>query len=162
MTLKLNIDNINLNLIEMQSVTSKWFECAVKLERTDENGEQKKITETYVVEALSFTEAEQNIIKELASYTSGELEIKKIAPMSISEIFFSNKDSDDQWYKCKLAFITIDEKSDKEKRSSVSYLVQAASLETALSYIVEEMRGTMIDYLASNISETKILDVIRN
>ena len=67
MTLKLNVDNNNLNLIEMQSVTSKWFECAVKLERTDENGEQKKITETYVVEALSFTEAEQNIIKELTS-----------------------------------------------------------------------------------------------
>ena len=70
-------------------------------------------------------------------------------------------DADDSWFKCKLAFITIDEKTDKEKRSAVSYLVQADSLGTALNYVVQEMGKTSIDYVASNISETKIMDVYR-
>ena len=145
----------------MKAVTSTWFECAVRYGRTTEEGPEKKVTETYVVEALSFTEAEAKIIRELSPFTPGELEITKITPMSISEIFFSDRDADDSWFKCKLAFITIDEKTDKEKRSAVSYLVQADSLGTALNYVVQEMGKTSIDYVASNISETKIMDVYR-
>ena len=145
----------------MKAITSTWFECAVKYERTNNEGVNKAVTETYVVEAMSFTEAEAKIIEEMTPYTSGNLEVKKISPMTISEIFFSEKDADDRWFKCKLAFITIDEKTEKEKRSAVSYLVQANSLETALNYVVQEMGKTNIDYLASNISETKIMDVYR-
>ena len=145
----------------MKAITSTWFECAVKYGRTTEEGSEKKVTETYVVEALSFTEAEAKITGEMDPYTSGELEIKKIAPMTVSEIFFSENDKDDSWFKCKLAFITIDEKTDKEKRSAVSYLIQADSLMTALDYIMQEMGKTSIDYVASNISETKIMDVLR-
>lgn len=145
----------------MKAITSTWFECAVKYGRTSEEGSEKKVTETYVVEALSFTEAEAKITSEMGPYTSGELEIKKIAPMTVSEIFFSESDKDDSWFKCKLAFITIDEKTDKEKRSAVSYLIQADSLMTALDYIMQEMGKTGIDYVASNISETKIMDVLR-
>ena len=145
----------------MKAITSTWFECAVKYGRTTEEGSEKKVTETYVVEALSFTEAEAKITGEMDPYTSGELEIKKIAPMTVSEIFFSESDKDDSWFKCKLAFITIDEKTDKEKRSAVSYLIQADSLMTALNYIMQEMGKTSIDYVASNISETKIMDVLR-
>ena len=145
----------------MQSVTSTWYECAAKYARTTEEGSQKTVTETYVVEAGSFTEAEEMIIKEMTPFTSGDLEIKKISPMTLSEVFFSNNDADDKWFKCKLTFITTDEKSSKEKRSAYSYLVQAASLPTALDYVVEEMKNTMIDYLTSNISETKIMNVIR-
>ncbi len=145
----------------MQSITSTWFECAAKYERTTEDGDMKKVTETYVVEADSFGEAEKKIIEELSPYVSGELEIKKINPMSISEFFFSEKDADDKWYKCKLVFITIDEKSGKEKKSATSYIVQANSLATALNYMTNEMSNTMIDYVASNISETKIIDVFR-
>ena len=146
----------------MQAVTSTWFECAVRYERTNEEGAQKKVTETYVVEALSFTEAEKSIISEMKAYSSGELEVKKINPTAFHEVFFSNNDMDDKWYKAKLAFITIDEKTEKEKRSSVTFLVQADTLETALSYVTQEMGKTSIDYLASNISETKIMDVFRH
>lgn len=145
----------------MQSVTSTWFECAVKYERTTEDGTNKKVTETYVVEALSFTDAEQKITDEISSYTNGEFEIKKISPMSINEIFFSDKDKDDKWYKCKLAFITIDEKTQKEKKTTTSYLVQASDLPTALNYMLGEMNNTLVDFLTSNISETKIMDVYR-
>lgn len=146
----------------MQAISSTWFECAVKYERTNDEGAQKKVTETYVVEALSFTEAEKTIIREMTAYSSGELEVKKINPTAFHEVFFSNRDNDDKWYKAKLAFITIDEKTDKEKKSSVTFLVQANSLETALSYVTQEMGKTSIDYLASNISETKIMDVFRH
>lgn len=145
----------------MNSITSTWFECAVKYERTDEEGIQKNVTETYVVEALSFTEAEAKIIKEMSSYTSGGLEVKKISPTSYHEVFFSNLDQDDKWYKAKLSFITIDEKKGKEKKTPVTYLVQAVSLETALSYVTQEMGKTAIDYLPAIMSETKIMDVFK-
>ena len=145
----------------MESVTSTWFECVVKYERTTEEGTGKKVTETYVVEALSFTEAEAKIIKEIEPFTSGEFEIKKISPMTISEIFFSENDTDDSWFKCKLTFIVIDEKTCKEKRSSVSYLIQANSLKTALNCVNNFMDTTMTDYVTSNIGETKIMDVFR-
>ena len=145
----------------MKSITSTWYECAAKYARTTEEGSQKTVTETYVVEASSFTEAEKGIIKEMTPFTSGDLEIKKITPMTITEIFFSDKDADDKWFKCKLTFISIDENTNKEKRSAYSYLVQAASLLTALNYMMEEMNNTMMDYITSNISETKIMDVIR-
>ena len=139
----------------------RFFEVKVKYDKMHDNGVLKSVTETYALDALSFTEAEAKIIRELSPFTPGELEIKKITPMSISEIFFSDRDADDSWFKCKLAFITIDEKTDKEKRSAVSYLVQADSLGTALNYVVQEMGKTSIDYVASNISETKIMDVYR-
>ncbi len=145
----------------MQCVTSTWYECAVKYARTTEEGSQKSVTETYVVEASSFTEAEKQIIKEMTPFTSGDLEIKKINPMTITEIFFSDKDADDKWFKCKLTFISIDEKTNKEKRSAYSYLVQAGSLLNGLNYMMEEMSKTMTDYVTSNISETKIIDVYR-
>ena len=145
----------------MQSVTSTWYECAVKYAHTTEEGAQKSVTETYVVEACSFTEAENRIIKEMTPVSSGDLEIKKICPLTLCEVFFSGKDTDDKWFKCKLTFITLDEKSNKEKRSANTYLVQAASLLTALNYMMEEMNNTMIDYVTSNISETKIMNVIR-
>ncbi len=145
----------------MQCVTSTWYECAVKYARTTEEGSQKSVTETYVVEASSFTEAEKQIIKEMTPFTSGDLDIKKLPPITITEIFFSDKDADDKWFKCKLTFISIDEKTNKEKRSAYSYLVQAGSLLNGLNYMMEEMSKTMTDYVTSNISETKIIDVYR-
>ena len=146
----------------MNSITSTWFECAVKYERTNEEGAQISVTETYVVEALSFSEAEAKIIKEMAPYTSGDLEVKKISPTSYHELFFSDLDQDDKWYKANLSFITIDEKSGKEKKSPVTFLVQASSLETALSYVAQEMVKTAIDYLPAIMSETKIMDVFKH
>jgi hypothetical protein len=126
-----------------------------------EDGLQKKVTENYVVDALSFSEAEERITEEMSSYISGEFDVADIKKAAYGEIFFSDDEMADKWYKTKLQFITYDEKTDKEKRSAVSYLVQADSLGTALNYVVQEMGKTSIDYVASNISETKIMDVYR-
>lgn len=122
----------------------------------------KKVIEYYVVDALSFGEAEETITKEMSSYISGEFEVKNITPAVFHEIFFSDNDNDDRWYKAKLQFITIDEKTDKEKRTSVTYLVQASTLNSAIKNIDEAMGGTMLDYVISNISETKFMDVFEH
>ena len=124
-----------------------------------EDGLQKKVTEQYVVDALSFSEAETRIIEEMSAYISGEFEITDVKKAQYKEVFFSDAANDDRYYKAKLAFITIDERTEKEKRSNVTYLVQAATLDGAVTHINEVMDGTMIDYEKSNIAETKIMDV---
>ena len=143
----------------MRSRTANWFECLVRYDRQMEDGMTKKVPELYVVDALSFGEAEEAITREMTAYVSGEFEVKNITPATYHEIFFSENDSDDRWYKAKLSFITIDEKTEKEKRSSVSYLVQASTFTGAVKNIEEVMGSTMLDYVIANISETKIMDV---
>ena len=146
----------------MRSTTATWFECKIRYEKTMEDGLQKKVTEQYVVDALSFSEAEQRIIEKMSAYISGEFEITDVKKAQYKEVFFSDAANDDRYYKAKLAFITIDEKTEKEKRSAVVYLVQAATLDGAVKNINEVMNGTMIDYEKSNIAETKIMDVFEH
>lgn len=124
-----------------------------------DDGMQKRVKEPYVVDALSFSEAEQRIMEEMSSLVSGTFEVDDIKKASYREIFFSDDETADRWYKAKLEFITIDEKSGKEKRSGVSYLVQAGTLHAAVKNIDEVMGGTMIDYVISSVAETKIMDV---
>ena len=146
----------------MRSRTSTWFETKVKYQKTMEDGSEKVVSEAYVVDALSFTEAESAIIDEMSVYVSGELKVSGIGKACYGEIFFSDMDDDDKWYKAKLQFITIDEKSEKEKRSNVTYLVQAKSLARALRYIDEVMGKTMIDYDVVGLNETKLMDVFEH
>ena len=146
----------------MRSRTSTWFECKIRYEKTMEAGSQKKVTELYVVDALSFTEAEASIIEEMSSYISGEFEVKDIKKAAYGEIFFSDSPSADRWYKTKLQFITIDDKTEKEKKSNVNYLVHGSTLPGAVKSIDEVMGGTMIDYVIASIAETQIMDVFEH
>lgn len=143
----------------MRSVNKKWFETIVRYDKTMEDGEVKKVSEVYVVDAITFGEAEKSITGIAKSYASGDFDIKNINPAPYSEIFFSDRDTDDKYYRVKLAFITIDERTQKEKKSKVAYLVQASSLEQARKNTEEVMNGTMIDYEFVSVTETKILDV---
>lgn len=143
----------------MRDVNKKWFETIVRYNKTVESGETKKVSEVYVVDAISFGEAEESIAEEMKPYMSGDFDIKNINPAPYSEIFFSDRDSDDKYYRVKLAFITIDEKTQEEKKSKVTYLVQAGSLEQARKNTEEVMNGTMTDYEFVSVTETKILDV---
>ena len=124
-----------------------------------EDGLQKKVTESYVVDALSFSEAEERIIEEMSSYISGEFDVADIKKASYREIFFADQDMADKWYKAKLQFITIDEKTEKEKRSNVYYLINAGSFNGAVKNIDEVMGGTMINYVVASMSETTTMDV---
>ena len=146
----------------MRNRTSIWFETRIRYDKTMEDGRNKKVTEQYVVEALSFSEAEKRIVEEMSHYVSGEFGVKAIKLAAYSETFFSDIDTDDKWFKAKLAFITLDEKTDKEKRTPVTYLVQAASLDKARAYVKEVMEKTLIDYDVISISETHFVDVFEH
>lgn len=143
----------------MRDVSKKWFETIIRYDKTMENGQIKKVSEVYVVDAITFGEAEESIAEKMKPYTSGDFDVKNINPAPYSEIFFSDRDSDDKYYRVKLAFITIDEKTQEEKKSKVTYLVQAGSLEQARKNTEEVMNGTMTDYEFVSVTETKILDV---
>ena len=146
----------------LRSRTSTWFECKVRYNKTQEDGSEKLVNELYVVDALSFTEAEASIIDNMSVYVSGELKVANINRANYNEIFFSDIDDDDLWFKARLAFITIDEKKDKEKRTYVNYLIQAKSIERAKRYVDEVMGKTMIDYELKSLSETKFFDVFEH
>lgn len=146
----------------MRIRTGTWFKTKVKYQKTMEDGSEKVVSEAYVVDALSFTEAESAIIDEMSAYVSGELRVSNLGKASYNEILFSDVDDDDKFYTCKLQFITIDEKSEKEKRSNVTYLVQAKSLARALRYVDEVMGKTMIDYDIVGLNETKVFDVFEH
>ena len=143
----------------MRSRTAIWFEWKIQYEKTMEDGLQKKVTESYTVDALSFTEAEKRIMEEMSSYISGEFTIKDIKIAPYKDIFFSDEEMADRWYKAKLQFITIDEKTEKEKRTAVNYLVQAGTLKGAVGNIDAVMGGTMIDYVIASVAETTLMDV---
>ena len=146
----------------MRSRTANWFETKIRYEKMMDDGKQKMVTELYVVDALSFTEAEASIIEDLSSYFSGEFKVTGISQSTYGEIFFSDIDTDDRFFKVKLQFITIDEKTEKEKRSNVIYLVQAHTLQQAIKNIEEVMSSTMIDYAIVAVQETQIMDVFEH
>ena len=143
----------------MRSRTAIWFECKIAYEKVMDDGLQKKVTESYVVDALSFTEAEKRIMEEMSSYISGEFTIENINKATYKEVFFSDEELADRWYRAKLQFITIDEKSEKEKRSNVYYLVQAGTLKGAVASIESVMGTSMIDYVIASVAETALMDV---
>lgn len=138
---------------------SKYFIAKIRYEKTNENGNSKKVTETYLVDALSFTEAEARIIEEITPFITGDFEVSNITPANIAEIASTEDVNADKWYKCKLQYITRSEKSDAEKRTSSYMLVQAANSNDAMKRFNEHMKGTMADYELVSVTETLIMDV---
>lgn len=134
-----------------------YFECKVKYDRTLETGAQKTVTEPYLVDALSFTEAEARITEEMRPYTTGEFAVTAVKRVKYDDVFFHQ--GGDRWYKVKINMITIDEKTAAEKRTASNSLVQASEFKQALDFFLENMRGTMFDYEIAAIDETPLMDV---
>ena len=137
----------------------KWFECTIKYEKQIEEGKIIKITERYLVDALTFTEAEARIIKEMKPFISGEFEVANINPQKYSELFWNEKG--DKWFKTKVNFIVLDEEKGVEKKVANYMLVQANDLKEARELLVEGMKGSQADWEIASISETKILGVYK-
>ena len=137
---------------------ANWFECKVRFDKTQENGSVKKVNEPYLVDALSFTEAEARIIEELTPFISGEFSVSAVKRTKITEIFYD--ETGDRWYLVKVAFITIDEKG-FEKKSSTLILVQASDFKKAFENFTDGMSSTMADYEIQSITETPLMDVFR-
>ena len=138
---------------------AQWFECKVRYDKLMENGMQKKVNEPYMVDALSFTEAEARIIEEVTPFISGDFSVSAVKRTNISEIFWD--DSADKWYHVKVSFITLDEKTAVEKKTTSHILVAANDFRGALDHFMEGMKGTMADFEVSSIAETQLMDVYK-
>lgn len=144
---------------KIKKIMANWFECKVKYDKLQENGAAKKVSEPYLVDALSFTEAEARITEEQRPFISGEFTVDAVKRTRISEIFFY--EGGDRWYMVKVAFITIDEKTASEKRSVSQIMVQASNFKEALENFTKGMEGTLADYEVVSIAETPIMDVYK-
>lgn len=135
-----------------------WFTCKIKLDRNQDDGSLKKVTETYLVNALSFTEAEARIIEYISEDASEEMVIPNIAKANFSDVF--PDETGEIWYKAKVSFISIDETAGKEKKISQFMLIQAEDLEKAVESLKEQFKGFTVPYDIHAITETNILDVV--
>lgn len=142
-------------------MNNEWFECKVRYDKTMETGLLKKVTESYLVDALSFTEAEKRFIEEITPYLSGEYVVTDIKRARLAELFESNDASADRWFKAKVAYITLDEKTGAEKRNNQNVMVQATDFRDALKNLDNAMKGTLGDWVIVSITETAIMDVFR-
>lgn len=134
-----------------------WFECTAKYSKMGEDGREKKVSETYLLDAVSFTEAETRIYKELVTMVSGEFSVTRISRTKLAEIIPS--EVGDRWYKAKVTFITFDEESGKEKRISQFVLVFSSNVKEAYDQVIEAMKGMMADFEIGGITESPIVDV---
>ena len=140
---------------------SEWFECKVRYDKTLENGLIKKVTETYLVDALSFTEAEKRFIEEITPFMTGEFIVTDIKRARISELFDSEDLSDDRWFRARIAYITLDEKTGVEKRTAQNVLIQANDFHKAINRLDEGMKGTLGEWVIVTVTETAIIDVFK-
>lgn len=136
-----------------------WFQCKVKYERNADDGSITKVNEAYLIDALSFTEAEERINEEMKPYISGEFLVSDIKRAKINELF--ENEQGDRWYRCKVNFITIDEEKGVEKRIAVAMYAQASTLKEAVEVVEKGMKGTLADYEIASVVETNIMDVFK-
>ena len=136
-----------------------WFECKVKYQKTLENGAVKQVNEPYLVDALNFTEAERRIIEEITPYMTGIFEVSDIKRARYAEIIESSEEKADRFFRAKLVFIVLDEKSGKEKKTTQNILGQAADLPDALQKLEAAMKGIAMDYSIASLAETLIMDI---
>ena len=138
---------------------AQWFECKIRHDKTMDDGKIKKVTDAYMVDALTFTEAERRFLEEVEPFLTGDFDVSDIKKVKIAEMQPSNDGNDDRWYKAKVTFIALDEKTAVEKRTTATMLVQARDLKTAVQNLEKGMAGTMGDWDLTSIAETPILDV---
>ena len=137
----------------------RYYEVKARFEKTMENGMQKKVKETYLFDAMSFSEAEARAAEELVPFASGNFEVTAIKRAGYTELCPSDSESADKWYAVRVAFITLDERSGKEKKTKAEFRVQAHEINHARTSFIEGMKGTMADYEIVSIKETPIMDV---
>lgn len=136
-----------------------FIETKVKYEKATESGLTKKVTEPYLVDAMSCTEAEKRVTEEVAPRIQGDFSVSAVRESNISEVFRSDAETDGKWYKVKANFIAINEKTGQEKKTASYMLVQASDFHTALRRFDEGMKGTMADCQIAAVTETAITDV---
>ena len=135
-----------------------WFECKVRYVKIDEtSGKEKKVNEPYLVDAVSFTEAESRIHKELEQMIRGDFQVTNIRKADYSDIF--PNDNGDRWYKCKVSYLAVDENSGKEKKVTTQMLVMANNLKEAYDNLMSSLSGMAVDFEVTGINESPLIDI---
>ena len=130
-----------------------WFECKVSYERQTDNLGTAKVSESYLVDALI------EEVTPFAAIGGGDLEVVNIRRARIAELFLSEDPDHDRYYRAKVNFITVDEKSGKEKRTAAQMIVKSDSLQGAVKELTAQMDGQLSAYELASITETQIMDV---
>lgn len=139
-----------------------WFECKVTYEKVADNGMPKKVVESYLVDADSFTLAEAKMIEEITPFVSmGEFNISNIRKVNYAELFLNEDDKCDRYYRCKVLYVTIDEKNGVEKKTPAFMLVKSDSLPNAVAELEKQMGKGLVDYEIASVAETALMDVFQ-
>ena len=146
----------------MKAITfHNLFEVKIAVGRMGDDGTVRKVKETYVVNAVSFADAENRVFLEIGD-VNRIADVLTIVRAPYKEVFFlDNDDAEASWYKVKVAMIILDEQAGKERKSSVYYLVQGSSLANALANVDTVMRSSMIDYVSASGTETNVCDIFK-
>ncbi len=136
-----------------------WFLCKVKYDRNGDDGAIVKVNESYLVDALSFTEAEERINEEMSPFISGDFLVSDIRRARIMEIF--ENETGDRWFRCKLYFISLDEEKGVEKKTAAAMFAQASTLKEAVEVVEKGMKGSLADYEIASVTETNVMEVFK-
>ena len=140
-------------------MTANWFEAKVKYMKVSEDGKEKKVNEAYLLDAMSYTEAESRITREMESVVSGDYDLSSLKKSNITEVVPSEDETDDRWYKAKVAIIDADEVSGKEKSSFQYYLVAASDIKRALENLEKSLSTFVVPYEIASLADTTFMDV---
>ena len=144
----------------MKQISGTWFEVKVRYEQTQEDGTEKMVTETYVYKAADFGDAYDKATKDMSTFISGEFGITGMKIAQYGDVFIQDERTEEKFYRVKVNFIVLDEKTNKEKKIAQYYLVNADSVEKARKYTDTALSDTMMDYVIEAVQEAKIIDVI--
>lgn len=143
----------------MKQISGIWFECKVRYEQSQEDGLEKMVTETYVYKAADFGEAYDKATKDMSTFISGEFGITAMKIAQYGDVFIQDDRTEEKYYRVKVNFIVLDEKTNKEKKVAQYYLVNADSVEKARKYTDTALSQTMADFIIVSVQETMIIDV---
>ena len=140
-------------------MTANWFEAKVKYMKVNEDGRETKVNEAYLLDAMSYTEAESRIMHEMESVISGDYYISSLKKSNITELVPSEDENDDRWYKAKVNIIDADEVSGKEKSTGQYYLVAASNINKALENLEKSLASFVVPYEIASLTDTQFMDV---
>ncbi|WP_238764398.1 DUF4494 domain-containing protein [Maribellus maritimus] len=134
-----------------------WFECKVKYVKISESGKERNVTENFLLDAVSFTDAETRMIRQMQEMVRGEFTVTDIKKSKIAEVFpFENGE---WWFKATINLVTVDEEAGKEKKLRTYYLIMADDIKEALQRLEESLSYLVIPYVVSSITVSTIIDV---
>ncbi len=134
-----------------------WFQAKIKFVQEDEKGVARNISQVYLFDAVSYTDAEARAYQHLAAEVP-DFQLTGLTKVKLNEVYFE-ENSSELWFKCKVSYIVFDEKTQREKKVPYAFLLNAHTIKDAYS-ILESRLGTVQDYIITDIGATKILDVI--